>query len=143
MTIQDIGGQAAISILQQTLASATRSVLRPRPNHWPTWANAPPCPAWSAMQYEDPGVRASAVAAVGRLATPQDGEAVQGLIAALGDLIPGVRQVAALALGRIGAPTAAAPLAGCLQRHDEYLLVRRAPPGRWANWDPMPARSQH
>lgn len=127
LTIQDIGGQAAISILQQTLASADPLGIATAAESLADLGERTSLPRLvELMQHEDPGVRVSAVAAVGRLATPQDGEAVQGLIAALGDLIPGVRQVAVLALGRIGAPTAAAPLAGCLQRHDEYLLVRRA-----------------
>jgi HEAT repeat protein len=78
------------------------------------------------LQHDDPGVRVSAAAAVGRLATPEDSEAVQGLVAAMDDLIPGVRQVAAQALGRVGSPAAAAPLAARLRRKDEYLLVRRA-----------------
>mgnify|MGYP003377374890 CR=1 FL=1 len=77
-------------------------------------------------QHDDPGVRASASAALGRLARAQDAEVIQALIAALKDPIPGVRQVVAQALGRVGSPLAVPPLIAALRRRDEFRLVRRA-----------------
>ncbi len=77
-------------------------------------------------QHNDPGVRASACAALGRLVQPQDAEVIQALTTALKDSIPGVRQVVAQALGRVGSPLAVASLITALRRRDEFRLVRRA-----------------
>lgn len=127
LTIQDIGGQAAISILQQTLASEDPLGVSMAAESLADLGERSSLPRLvELLQHDDPGVRVSAAAAVGRLATPEDGEAVQALVVAMDDLIPGVRQVAAQALGRVGSPAAAAPLAARLRRKDEYLLVRRA-----------------
>lgn len=127
MTLKDVGGQAAIGILQQTLAGENPIGLASAAETLAEMGEVTAMPRLvELIQHEDPGVRASACAALGRLAKAQDTEVIQALIAALKDTIPGVRQVIALALGRIGSPLAVAPLIACLQRRDEFRLVRRA-----------------
>ena len=127
MTLKDVGGQAAIGILQQTLAGENPVGLASAAETLAEMGEVTAMPRLvELIQHEDPGVRASACAALGRLAKAQDTEVVQALIAALKDTIPGVRQVIALALGRIGSPLAVAPLIACLRRRDEFRLVRRA-----------------
>lgn len=127
MTLKDVGGQAAIGILQQTLAGDSPVGLAAAAESLAELGEVTAIPRLVELtQHDDPGVRASASAALGRLAQAQDDEVIQALITALKDSIPGVRQVAAQALGRVGSPLAVAPLIAALRRRDEFRLVRRA-----------------
>jgi HEAT repeat protein len=127
MTLKDMGGQAAIGILQQTLAGDSPVGLAAAAESLAELGEVTAIPRLVELtQHDDPGVRASACAALGRLAQAQDEEVVQALMTALKDAIPGVRQVAAQALGRVGSPLAVAPLIAALRRRDEFRLVRRA-----------------
>jgi len=127
MTLKDVGGQAAIGILQQTLAGDSPVGLAAAAESLAELGEVTAIPRLVELtQHDDPGVRASACAALGRLAQAQDEEVVQALITALKDSIPGVRQVVAQALGRVGSPLAVAPLIAALRRRDEFRLVRRA-----------------
>ncbi len=127
MTLKDVGGQAAIGILQQTLAGESPVGLAAAAESLAELGEVTAIPRLVELtQHNDPGVRASACAALGRLAQAQDAEVIQALMAALKDPIPGVRQVAAQALGRVGSPLAVAPLIAALRRRDEFRLVRRA-----------------
>ncbi len=127
MTLKDVGGQVAIGILQQTLAGESPVGLASAADSLAELGDVTAIPRLIELtRHNDPGVRASACAALGRLAQPQDEPVLQALIAALKDTIPGVRQLAAQALGRIGAPSAVIALVAALRRRDEFRLVRRA-----------------
>ena len=127
MTLKDVGGQVAIGILQQTLAGESPVGLASAAEALAELGEVTAVPRLVELtRHDDPGVRASACAALGRLAQAQDADVIQALIATLKDAIPGVRQLAAQALGRVGAPLAVTPLIAALRRRDEFRLVRRS-----------------
>ena len=127
MTLKDVGGQVAIGILQQTLAGESPVGLASAAEALAELGEVTAVPRLVELtRHDDPGVRASACAALGRLAQAQDADVIQALIATLKDTIPGVRQLAAQALGRVGAPLAVTPLIAALRRRDEFRLVRRS-----------------
>lgn len=127
MTLKDVGGQVAIGILQQTLAGESPVGLASAADALAEVGDVTAISRLTELtRHNDPGVRASACAALGRLAQPQDEPVLQALVAALKDTIPGVRQLAAQALGRIGAPSTVTALVAALRRRDEFRLVRRA-----------------